>query len=169
MPIKFVVYNKDDLKNAAEKTKSSTAKFFKLLDRKLPADFDEVVHKLHEEIFSNIDCLACGNCCKILGPRIINKDIDRLSKYFKIKQNVFIDRYLRIDEDNDYVFKSMPCPFINSQNYCLVYTERPKACREYPHTNRRRFHQIFDITLKNTFICPGVFEIIEELKRYYKL
>jgi uncharacterized protein len=165
MTKKYVMYNLPGLHRDAENAKSSTKKFFKEINKKLPAGFDRLVHRLHDEIFSRIDCLSCGNCCKTLGPRIINQDIDRLSKHLKIKQNIFIEKYLKIDEDNDYVFKSMPCPFIDNENYCMVYSERPKACREYPHTNRRKFHQLLDITLKNTFTCPAVFEIVEELKR----
>jgi len=47
----------------------------------------------------------------------------------------------------------------------LIYDHRPKACSEYPHTNRRKFIQITDLTLKNAEICPAVFEIVEELKK----
>jgi Fe-S-cluster containining protein len=165
MAKRFIIYDINSLKTAAENTKSSSEKLFKSIDKKVPAGFDNLVHNLHEEIFKSINCLSCGNCCKVLGPRIINQDVDRLSKYLKIKQNSFIDKYLKIDEDNDFVFKKMPCPFIDSENYCKVYSVRPKACREYPHTNRRKFHQLLNITLKNTFICPAVYAIVEELKR----
>ncbi len=30
-----------------------------------------------------------------------------------------------------------PCPFLGDDNYCSVYEARPKACREYPHTDRK--------------------------------
>ena len=47
----------------------------------------------------------------------------------------------------------------------MVYESRPKACREYPHTDRPRFYQILDLTLKNAEVCPAVFELIERLKK----
>jgi uncharacterized protein len=130
-----------------------------------PRKLDDLVHGFHEEVFEEIDCLGCANCCKTLGPRITDNDIARLSAALKLKPVKFIDLYLKKDEDDDFVFKSMPCPFLGSDNYCSVYENRPKACREYPHTDQRRFYQVLDITLKNSFICPAVFGIIEKLKR----
>jgi hypothetical protein len=76
----------------------------------------------------------------------------------------FIEKYLRIDEDNDYVLQSVPCAFLDADNYCSVYEARPKACREYPHTNRKKMVRILDLTHKNTRVCPAVLEIVERLK-----
>jgi len=74
-------------------------------------------------------------------------------------------KYLRTDSDNDFVLQSAPCPFLDDQNYCRVYEARPKACREYPHTNRKKMVQILDLTAKNTQVCPAVFEMVERLKK----
>ncbi|MGL5620544.1 MAG: YkgJ family cysteine cluster protein, partial [Tannerellaceae bacterium] len=65
------------------------------------------------------------------------------------------------------VFKSMPCPFLMSDNYCSIYSDRPKACREYPHTDRKKFIQIANLTIKNSYTCPGVYEILERLKKEF--
>ena len=157
-------YDPEVLKKCAELKKPASEKFFRSLKKGQQNKLDEAVHKLHHVIFSKIDCLQCANCCKNLGPRISDRDIEKLSRHFRIKPSNFISKYLRIDEDRDYVFKKMPCPFLDSENYCLVYSERPKACREYPHTDRRRIYQIYDLIIKNTFICPAVYEIMEKLK-----
>ena len=77
----------------------------------------------------------------------------------------FVEQYLKLDEEHDYVLQTSPCPFLDKDNYCKVYEVRPKACREYPHTDRKQFHQILDITLRNTAVCPATFEIIERLKQ----
>ncbi len=163
--------NNIDINKYQEQAKSKykeSKKFLSKLKNKKPKDLDKIVKDLHDEYSSKIDCLLCANCCKSLGPGITQKDIDRISKHLGLSQDKFIDKYLRIDEDNDYVFKEMPCPFLMSDNYCLIYDYRPKACAEYPHTDRRKFHQILNITLKNTITCPIVFEIVEDLKKYYK-
>ncbi|MCB0387964.1 MAG: YkgJ family cysteine cluster protein, partial [Winogradskyella sp.] len=65
------------------------------------------------------------------------------------------DTYLRVDEDNDYVLQSVPCPFLGADNYCSIYDVRPKACSGFPHTDRKKFHQISNLTLKNVAICPA--------------
>ena len=158
------------LENLPEKAQQVSAEnkvFFKKLRKKKSKNLDSVVHALHEEVFEEVDCLACANCCKSLGPRITDIDIARLARHLKLKPGKLIEEYLRIDEDGDYVFKEMPCPFLMPDNYCMVYEYRPKACREYPHTDRKRFYQALNVTLKNTATCPAVFEIIERLKQEF--
>lgn len=134
--------------------------FFK---RARPKDLDDRFHALHEEVFAEIDCLACANCCKTTSPIFIPADIDRLAKAFRMKPSVFSETYLRQDEEGDFVLKSSPCPFLADDNTCIVYEDRPRACREYPHTNRKRMYQILDLTLKNTLVCPAVSRVVERL------
>ena len=82
--------------------------------------------------FAEIDCTACANCCKTLGPDFKEADITRIAKYFKMKLPAFEAEFLQVDEDGDKVFKSMPCPFLGGDNLCSIYDVRPKACREFP-------------------------------------
>jgi len=136
----------------------------KKLKKSKPKNLDATVHQLHDEAFEKIDCLACANCCKTTSPAIYERDIDRLSKHLRIKPSKLIDQYLEKDSDSDYVFRSAPCPFLDHENYCMVYESRPLACREYPHTNRKRFYQVLDLSLKNTEICPAVSEVFDKLR-----
>ena len=154
----------DALAIQAAKKRKGHAVFFKQISGKDQRKVDEAFHSLHEQVFAEVDCLDCGNCCKSLGPRITDADIRRISSAQKIKPSEFTGKFLLLDEDNDYVFKQMPCPFLGEDNFCQIYENRPRACREYPHTDRRRMHQILDITLKNASTCPAVFEIIERLR-----
>jgi uncharacterized protein len=126
---------------------------------------DELFHKLHQKEFEKIDCLQCAKCCRDLGPLLTDRDIQKLSQFLKLKPSVFTEKYLRIDEDGDYVFKSMPCPFIGDDNYCSVYESRPTACRDYPHTDRKNIKGILDICIKNAAICPAVENILAEIDR----
>lgn len=124
---------------------------------------DAQIHDLHEEASERIDCLQCANCCKSLGPAIYHKDIERMAKALRMKPSEVVEKYLRVDEDNDYVFKTMPCPFLMPDNYCAIYESRPKACREYPHTDRKNFVQIYKLTVKNTYTCPIAFDVMLNL------
>ncbi len=135
------------------------------LKKKKPRDLDERFHILHEEIMGAFDCLECASCCKTLSPAIHDKDIERLARHLKIKPSELTTRYLKLDEDGDYVFTSTPCPFLLPDNYCSVYEARPRACREYPHTDRKKMVQILDLTYNNSFTCPVVFDILEGLKK----
>lgn len=149
----------------ANKNKEENKTLAKKLKKKRPKNLDNIVHQLHDETFQKIDCLDCANCCKTTSPAIYERDIDRLSKHLKIKPSKLIQTYLVKDEDNDYVFKSAPCPFLDYENYCTVYESRPLACREYPHTNRKRFYQVLNLSLANTLICPAVASIFEKLRQ----
>ena len=152
--------------NEVSKNKApENRKFLQSLKKKNPRRLDDVFHTLHDEVFEEIDCLTCANCCKTTSPIFYETDIDRVAKAVRMKPGDFIEKYLRIDEDKDYVLKSSPCPFLDSENYCSVYQDRPKACREYPHTNRKKMVQITDLTYKNTLVCPAVLEITERLKK----
>ncbi len=149
-----------------ELTANRTQEFlalFKKLKKKKPKNLDDVVQQLHAEAFEQFDCLTCANCCSTISPIVTDKDIERLAKQLKMKAVDFIGQYLYRDEDNDYVFKETPCPFLLPDNYCMVYEQRPKACREYPHTDRKRFVQILNLTHKNCEVCPVVYCITEEL------
>ncbi|MDE5418268.1 YkgJ family cysteine cluster protein [Labilibaculum sp. DW002] len=152
------------LKQQAKNTESETKDLFNKLKKKKPKQLDTIVHGLHNEVFEEIDCLECANCCKSISPIIIDKDIERMAKQLRMKPSAFIDQYLNLDNENDYVFKQAPCPFLMPDNYCMVYEQRPRACREYPHTDRKRFYQILNLTLKNTHYCPAVYEVVDRLK-----
>lgn len=155
----------EHLKREAERKFEENKKFFARLKRKNSRQVDEAFQRLDEEVFSEIDCLTCANCCKTTSPIFYENDIDRLAKALRVKPGDFVDKYLMIDSDKDYVLKVAPCPFLGADNYCSVYEARPKACREYPHTNRKKMVQVLDLALKNTSICPAVFEIVEKLKK----
>jgi len=148
----------------ANKNLTENKSLAKKLKKSKPKNLDNIVHQLHNETFDKLDCLECANCCKTTSPAIYERDIDRLAKHLKIKPSKLIEEYLIKDEDNDYVFKSAPCPFLDYENYCMVYESRPLACREYPHTNRKRFYQVLDLSITNTLICPAVATIFEELE-----
>ena len=162
---------KETLENLPERAKdkhNENKKFFGKLKKKAPKDMDYIMQDLHDKEFKKTDCLTCANCCKTTGPLFTLADIERISKHMRQKPQQFIDKYLRVDEDNDYVLQSVPCTFLDNDNYCMIYEVRPKACREYPHTDRKDFHKISKLTIKNTSICPAAYNIVEEMKRRIK-
>ncbi len=149
----------------AKKKRKENERFLQKLKKKKAGVLDAEFHELHEEVFACTDCLKCANCCKTTGPLFTQKDIERIAKHLKLKPGQFVEQYLRIDEDKDYVLQQVPCPFLAEDNYCGIYEVRPKACREYPHTDRNKMHQILNLTAKNVEICPAVYEIVERLKQ----
>ena len=152
-----------DLQQARDKRKE-TQQYFAKLKKKKPKALDETVSALHEAVFAEVDCLHCANCCKTTSPVFTDQDIGRIAKHLRMRPAAFTEAYLHLDEEADYVLNTAPCPFLGADNYCLIYDVRPKACREYPHTNRKRFYQVLNLTLKNAEICPATHRIVTRLK-----
>ncbi|MHC1702993.1 MAG: YkgJ family cysteine cluster protein [Tenuifilaceae bacterium] len=152
------------IKELAGNAESDNRELLKRLKKKNSSEVDSIFHNLHDEIFEEIDCLDCANCCSTISPIITDRDIDKISKALRMKPSEVVAKYLRIDEDNDYVYRQHPCPFLGPDNYCSIYNDRPKACREYPHTDRRKIQQIFDLTIKNSKVCPAVYLVLEKIK-----
>ncbi|AIL43896.1 YkgJ family cysteine cluster protein [Elizabethkingia anophelis] len=157
-----------DLKYYSEQAKlkhKEHKKFLDSLKKKPPKNLDYVVQETHDEVFEEIDCLQCANCCKTTGPLFTEKDIERISKHLRMKPSDFEDKFLRVDEDQDKILQALPCFFLMDDNKCSIYEVRPKACREYPHTDRKKIYQINNLTLKNTVICPAAYTFVEKIKR----
>lgn len=155
----------DRFREVAKNKLAENKKFLQGLKKKDARFVDDAFHELHTEVFEEVDCLACANCCKTTSPIFYQTDIERVAKALRMKPGDFIETYLRVDEDKDFVLKSSPCPFLDGDNYCKVYDSRPKACREYPHTDRKKMVQITELTHKNTSVCPAVLEMVERLKK----
>ena len=151
------------LENWQQKSADHTKQYKHFLQR---ADKNKVLKALpdlHDEAFSKIDCLQCAACCKNYSPRFKTTDIKRISKHLKLKESVFIDTYLNLDNEGDYVVKSSPCPFLGTDNFCSIYEQRPSDCHRFPYTDEDVLLKRPTITLKNATFCPAVYFVLEKL------
>jgi Fe-S-cluster containining protein len=155
----------DDLLHNWEKKSAENKKSYqRVLQR---TDKNKILRELpdlHEEAFEKVDCIACANCCKNYSPRFKTPDIKRISKHLKLKESEFIEQYLKLDEEGDYVTKSAPCPFLASDNYCNIYDVRPSDCARFPYTNEDVLFKRPQLTLKNATFCPATYYVLEKLK-----
>jgi Fe-S-cluster containining protein len=120
---------------------------------------------LHQEAFEKVDCLTCAACCKNYSPRFKTPDIKRISRHLKMRESDFIDTYLKVDEDGDFVVKTTPCPFLGSDNFCSIYDQRPSDCARFPYTDEDVFFKRQQLTLKNATFCPVTFYVLERLSQ----
>lgn len=136
----------------------------KLLQRADKKAFLKAQPAAHEEAVAQIDCLSCAACCKNYSPRFKTPDIKRISKGLGMREGVFIDTYLRLDEEGDYVVKSAPCPFLGSDNACSIYDMRPSDCQRFPYTDEDVLLKRPNITLKNSTFCPITYLVLEKMR-----
>lgn len=154
-----------DILGKAKDNQKKIKAFFERLKQRKVKNLDSLFHELHDEVFQEVDCLDCAGCCSTISPIVTDNDISRVAKHLRIKPSQMLDQYLYMDSDSDYVFKVTPCPFLMDDKCCSVYEVRPRACREYPHTDRVNMQQILSITYKNTFFCPAVALVVERLQQ----
>ena len=155
-----------DFKELTRSKRKENKKFFARLHGHDPKRLNEQFHSMHEEVFAETDCLTCARCCRTTGPLLTKQDIGRISKKQGMKAADFEKQYLRVDEDGDWVMKSLPCPFLElDTNKCTIYEYAPKACRQYPHTNHPNMKSILGLTETNVRHCPAVFEMVERMKQ----
>lgn len=123
---------------------------------------------LHEEAFERVDCLQCAACCKHYSPRFKTTDVKRISKHLGMRESVFIETYLRVDEDGDFVVKASPCPFLGGDNACSIYDVRPSDCARFPYTDEDVIVKRQALTLKNSTFCPITFYVLDRLMQQVK-
>lgn len=147
----------------AKKSAENQKKYKQFLQR---TDKNTILSRLpeaHETITAQVDCLKCAACCRNYSPRFKTPDIKRISRHMGMKEGSFIEAYLRLDEDGDYVVKQSPCPFLGDDNFCSIYEHRPSDCARFPYTNEDVIWRRQALTLKNSSFCPIVYGVLEKL------
>ena len=160
--------SKGILQNWAKKSTEHQKQYKQFLSRADKNKVLKVLPDIHEEAVENINCLDCAACCKNYSPRFKTPDIKRISKHLDMKEGVFIEKYLHLDEEGDYVVKSKPCPFLGDDNYCGIYDVRPSDCARFPYTDEDVLIKRTSLTLKNSTFCPIVYHVIENLIKIVK-
>jgi uncharacterized protein len=153
----------DLLQNWEQKSAGHQKQYKQFLEK---ADKKKVLKRLpdlHEEAFSRVDCTKCANCCKHYSPRFKGPDIKRIAKFLDLREGELTDKYLRQDEDGDWVAQSMPCPFLGEDNLCGIYEVRPTDCQRFPYTDEDVLIKRPQLTQKNSTFCPIVYFVLEKL------
>ena len=145
------------------KNKEQQKKFKSYLERAEKNRVLKQLPRLHDEAFQKIDCLQCAACCKNYSPRFKTPDVKRISKHLRLKESEFIDIYLNVDADGDFVAKSTPCPFLGDDNLCSIYEVRPSDCVRFPYTAEDVLIKKQKLTLKNASFCPIVYYVLDRL------
>lgn len=150
------------------KSANESREIVKRLGRKKGKQLDLLADEVHRDVFSKIDCLDCAGCCTGIPPIVTKADVGRIAKDFGMKPADFEKKYLVEDEDGDTVMNTTPCPFLAPDRKCTIYEIRPKACRQFPHTDELDFSKNMKLHAANATICPGVFHILRRLEEAFK-
>jgi uncharacterized protein len=155
------------LEKAFAKVEEENWMFRSFLKGQNEGKIDKLVHQMHQELFQQIDCLACSNCCKVISPALNKKEINEISGRLSMNADEFSKKYLQKDEEGDMLIRSKPCPFLTEKG-CSIHDIKPKTCREYPYTNKAEIISRLINLVGNCEVCPVVFEIVERLKDIFR-
>jgi Fe-S-cluster containining protein len=118
-------------------------------------------------IEEQIDCTTCANCCKVATVPLLDRDIEKLAKFFRLTISKFTKQYVVTGDDGDRSLRrtSEGCVFL-SGNECTVYEVRPKNCIDFPHVVRgegRIATRMWEFVDRACY-CPIVFNSLEAFK-----
>ena len=137
--------------------------FRSLLQSVDPATLDDAVHRLNEHVSAQIDCTACGNCCRSLMINVEKTEIARAALRSGMGEDEFIRDRLEQSLGGQFIINRQPCHFLDG-NYCTIYEDRFQSCRDFPHLHQpgvsRRLFSMF----MHYSRCPIVFNTVEQLK-----
>ncbi len=134
-----------------------------ILKHMTPVEINVTVSDLYRQISSQMDCKKCANCCKSLRVRLDDEDIKEFCKGLDADPKEFREQYLVKCETGEYVFNTMPCPFLKD-DLCSNYQHRPKKCRSFPHLDTHDFITRLEQVSLIYSVCPIVFNLYEHLK-----
>lgn len=140
--------------------------FISRLENNPPKDLHQMLDKVDKEVWQEIDCLSCGNCCKKMTPTFSVKDIKRISAHFEMTPAAFKDKWLVFDKkDEDWQNKKQPCQFLNlKDNKCSIYAIRPEDCAGFPHLAKKKAVDYMHIHKQNIEYCPATFKMVEKMR-----
>ena len=134
-------------------------------ERRTDAELDALVDSIAAEVTAHIDCTACANCCRSLTVGLTSDDIPPLSRATGLSPESLTRRYISPARAGEWgVFCETPCPFLRG-NLCSVYSNRPRACRDYPAFTPD-FRWLRDHFIRGAGECPIIFNVIERLKQH---
>ncbi len=154
------------LKKKFERNKKLFRSFITRTENKPSENLDILSEKIDKEVWAQVDCLGCANCCKVMSPTYTFQDIKRISAHLGMRPKDFKEKWLYLDKrDNDWMNKSRPCQFLDLKtNMCSIYEVRPADCAGFPHLTKKPIPEFMHVHKQNIEYCPATLLFVEKLK-----
>jgi Fe-S-cluster containining protein len=147
-----------------EQHRSRLRRFLTKVENNPPADLDLKADMFDKEVWKEIDCLACSNCCRTMTPTYTYQDLRRISKHLHMTMNQFKEKWLYKNRQGEWMNKSTPCQFLDRKtNLCSIYAVRPADCAGFPHLTKKKVVQYIHVHKQNVQHCPATFRWVEKM------
>ncbi len=147
------------------KNKRKMRLFLSKVEKNPPRGLDKLAEKIEKEVWQEVDCLSCANCCKSMTPTFTKKDIVRISAHFDQTPEEFKSKWLYKDTNGDWMNTRNPCQFLDKKtNMCSIYAIRPADCAGFPHLAKKKMVEYIHVHKQNVEYCPATYMMVEKMK-----
>jgi uncharacterized protein len=145
--------------------KKAMRSFLNKVQKKDSPHLDALVEEISVEVWKEIECLSCANCCKVMTPTFTKEDIKRIAGHFSLTPTVFKETYLKYEKkDKDWQNKTQPCQWLDlSTNMCSIYEVRPADCAGFPHLTKKKVSEYVHVHKQNVEYCPATYRMVEKM------
>jgi Fe-S-cluster containining protein len=144
--------------------------FLSRLEKNRPRGLDQKIGIINDQVWKEVNCLDCANCCKTMTPTYTAEDVKRISKYLGMTERSFREKWLYKDRSGDWINQKLPCQFLNLKtNMCSIYPVRPRDCSGFPHHVKRKIPEYGLMYKQNIEYCPATHKLIEDLMSQVEL
>ena len=152
-------------KKRFEEKRKSLRRFITGAENNPPRNLETLAEQADKEVWTQVNCLSCANCCKAMSPTYTFRDIKRIAAHFGMRPKDFRDKWLYLDKrENDWMNKSRPCQFLDlKSNMCSIYEVRPADCAGFPHLIKKPITDYMYVHKQNIEYCPATMLFVEKL------
>lgn len=161
----FPFFNLRSFRQKARHKKTGQRRFLTRLEKQPPRGLDKITVALEKDVWQEVDCLACANCCKTMTPTFNKEDLKRISAHFGQTVDQFKAQWLKQERggDRDWINRRQPCQFLNlSDNKCSIYEIRPADCAGFPHLGRKMKDYVH-VHKQNVEYCPATAKMVDKM------
>ena len=76
--------NLRSFKQRVRHNQRSFRRFLTKIEKNPPRHLDKIAEAIDAEVWQEVDCLSCANCCKTMSPTFNNKDIKRIAAHLEM-------------------------------------------------------------------------------------
>lgn len=158
-------------KQRVQHRKKAYKKFLTHLVNNPPKQLDDIVSIVEKDVWQEVNCLSCANCCKTMTPTYTPKDMRRISAHLNMTVREFKDKWLYKQRGTgDWLNKNTPCQFLNLKtNMCSIYEVRPADCAGFPHLPKRKMINYMHVHKQNLEYCPATYRMVEKIMEKLKV
>ncbi|MEI7471687.1 MAG: YkgJ family cysteine cluster protein [Chitinophagaceae bacterium] len=157
--------NLRSFKQLVRNNRRKLRRFLTKIENNPPRGYNQLTVTVDKEVWKEVDCLSCANCCKTMTPTFTKADIKRIAAHFQQTPEAFTEQWLYKDRGGDMMNKKQPCQFLNlKDNKCSIYAIRPIDCSGFPHLTKSNIKDYAHVHKQNVEYCPATYKMVEKMK-----